>query len=141
MAASFDLTGLMGQTDPKGRLTLYFVERLAATDRKDTSMEWLRTRAPKKEDLRVPYRMTDTGQPDADGIRGMCWATLNYRGARGADRKRRILELADQLRGEEVVLTVQPRFYEFESARGTVERGTMLQFVGLERLRAAPAGP
>ena len=152
MAASTDtleLTGILATTDSYERLRLCLVDvletptyvggRLVA----DSSWARLRDAVPYTTAYNVPYDFPLNGAPDDAGIRGECWVSLPGGRARATVAQRaRIVALAAELRGKEVVLTVRPKRYSFVSTAahnyGDEVAGTSLQFVGLEARTSLP---
>ena len=153
---TLELTGILATTNSYERLRLCLVDiletptyeggRLAS----DHSWARLREAVPESKSYNVPYNFPLNGAPDDAGIRGECWVTLptSARGPRGRatrDQRARILALAKELRGKEVVLTVRPKRYSFVSQaahnHGAEVAGTILQFVGLEPRTSRPREP
>ena len=158
-STTLELTGILATTDSYERLHLCLVDDLETPTyeggRLTSDHSWARLRKaipiPASGDAyNVPYDFPLNGAPDDAGIRGECWVTLSTpaRGARGRaarEQRARVLALAAELRGKEVVLTVRPKRYSFISQaahnHGTGVAGTSLQFVGLEAQVARPRGP
>ncbi len=141
MSARLELTGLLGATDPQGRLRLCLVERLGGGDGAlDETWRLLRREIPGGPGLGVPYRLDHGGRPDAAGVLGDCWVTVP------AGQKNRVAAYARELRGREVGFSVRPKRYGFVSQaahnRGRRVAGTALVFAGgLGPLPAASGGP
>ncbi|GFR88350.1 hypothetical protein ElyMa_002515400 [Elysia marginata] len=146
-SSTLELTGILAATDEHQRLRLCLVESLETTPIKHTGgalrtpdFSWarLRTAVPNEsKNFHAPYTLSLDGLPDNAGIRGECWATLPLAATRETrERRARILALAEELRGKEVVLTVRPKRYSFVSQaplnRGEHVAGVSLQFVSLE---------
>lgn len=127
-----ELTGLLGASDSRGRLRLVLVDSLVAHGgRPDSTWRALRRATPPGPG--APYRLDRGGAPDAAGLRGECWITVP------AHRRARIEECVQELRGQEVRLTVRPRRYSYAAPTGRV-KGTTLAFVGgLVREAGQPA--
>lgn len=138
------LTGILGTTDSYDRLRLCLVDVLPSreNDRKagaDQSWAVLRRAVPASDDYAVPYDFPLGGAPDDAGIRGECWVTVpGGRGKAAQGRRQRILNLAAELRGKEVTLTVRPKRYSFTSGAshnaGADVAGTSLLLVTIESL-------
>lgn len=130
-----ELTGILGASDPQGRLRLCLVDRLETRgEAYDASWRMLVRAIPQGGPgaAAVPYRLDNGGESDSAGVRGECWITVP------SARRARVEELARELRGREVLITVRPRRYSFDSRsarnRGARVEGTSLAFVGLEAL-------
>ena len=135
----FDLTGILGTSDPQGRLRLCLVDGLETRGGAyDASWRALVRAVPRgaPSSAAVPYRLDNGGESDSAGVRGECWITV------APARRARVEEYARTLRGREVQLTVRPRHYAFVSRsarnRGARVEGTSLVFVGLEPLGREP---
>jgi hypothetical protein len=153
---TLELTGILATTDSYERLRLCLVDVLetpayeGGRPASDHSWARLREAVPESKTYNVPYNFPLNGAPDDAGIRGECWVTLPTpaKGARGRaarEQRARILALAEELRGKEVVLTVRPKRYSFVSQaahnHGAEVAGTSLQFVGLEPRTSRPRAP
>ena len=144
---TLELTGLLTTPDKFGRLCLCLVEVLEDPGGAINDRSWARLRAavPPTAAHGVPYDFPLGGAPDDIGIRGVCWATLPpAKSAPARARRGRILALAEDLLGREVVLTVRPKRFSFVSAKGRnfgeAVSGTTIQFVGLEARTPTPRG-
>lgn len=145
--STLELTGILATTDPYERLRLCLVDGLETPTveggrlASDHSWARLRDAVPESKNYNVPYTFPQGGAPDDAGIRGECWVTLPTpaRGARGRatrEQRGRILALAKELRGQEVVLTVRPKRYSFVSQaahnQGEEIAGTSLLLCNIE---------
>ena len=128
-----ELSGILATTDSHQRLRLCLVDGLTSQLSSDNSWWRLRQAVPWSDTHQIPYNLPLGGAPDAAGIRGECWVTIS---SRKAPEKKRILALAADLRGKEVVLTVTPKRYSFISQtghnEGEVVSGVSLRFANLE---------
>lgn len=139
-ATKITLTGILTTTDANDRLRLILVDILPSQEkdgRRDASWARLKEAVPDSGAGSVPYEFVKGGAPDDAGIRGECWVTVpGGRGAAAVGRRRRILELAADLRGKEVVLEVKPRRFAFVSTarhnRGEQVSGVSLHLVTIE---------
>jgi hypothetical protein len=124
---SITLTGNLATSDSFGRLRLSFIDVLP---RGGFDQSWARLTAaiPETGRYAVPYTSPTNGVPDDSGIRGECWIVV----PRDAARRRRILALADELRGKDVVVTVRPKRYSFVTDTGLPRSGTALKLISLE---------
>lgn len=151
-ADTLELTGILAATDAHERLRLCLVDVLEG-ERPVPDNTWTRLRKAVPPSYgkayAVPYDLPLGGSPDDAGIRGECWVSLpraapGKRGRLARDHRARILALAAELRGKEVVLTVRPKRYSYISqARhnyGEEVAGTLLQFVTLEPKPARATG-
>ena len=138
------LTGILATTDSYDRLRLALVDVLPSRERdfrRGTDSSWARLRAaiPESDNYSVPYYFPLNGISDDAGIRGECWITIpGGRGHAAQNRRQRLLALAVELRGKEVVATVIPKRYSFISKENhnydTPVAGTSLQLRTLERI-------
>ena len=134
---TLELTGILATTDSYERLRLCLIDVLTGARFSDSSWARLRAAVPPTTQYSVPYDFPLNGAPDDAGIRGECWVTVpGGRGRAARDRRARILALATELRGKEVVLTVLPKRFSFVSqARhnsGETVAGTSLQLCTIE---------
>jgi hypothetical protein len=137
-APTVTLTGILATSDAFGRLRLCLVDALPSRTVADTSWARLKAAVPDGGVYDVPYSFPLGGAPDDAGIRGECWAAVpGGRGRAARARRARMLALAAELRGKEVVLTVRPKRYSFASRAphnsGAEVAGTSLQVCTLER--------
>ncbi len=133
--APITLTGILATSDSFGRLRLSFIDVLPKGGF-DRSWARLTAAIPETGRYTVPYTSPTNGVPDDSGIRGECWIVVS----RAAARRRRILTLADELRGKDVVVTVRPKRYTFITDAGISRSGTALKLISLEAgdARSAP---
>lgn len=126
-----ELVGLLATTDAYERLRLVLVDSL---EDGTTDYSWNLLRSVLWGDT-TPYRVHEEST-DGAGIKGECWINLPPvpKSGKGREairaRRARILALAEELRGKEVVLTVQPKRYSYAEG-GEVKTGTALGFVNL----------
>ena len=130
---SLELRGVLAQTDVRGRLRLLFYEQLAAVGA-DYSWAALAKRV-RGDRGAVPYAFSE--RADSAGLQGECWITVSARGKGGAERKARVLALAETLRAREVEVRARPQAYRFTGADGAERAGTRLVFETLTPLVAA----
>jgi len=139
-----ELSGILATTDTYERLRLCLVDGLTPVVGSgqlvsDNSWARLRRAVPESDAHQIPYNLPLGGAPDDAGIRGECWVTIS---GRKSPEKKRILALAEDLRGKEVILTVLPKRYSFISQaghnKGEGVSGVSLQFVSLG-LKIPPA--
>jgi hypothetical protein len=149
LADTLELTGILATTDSYERLRLCLVDVLETPTyvggqiATDNSWARLRDAVPYSAAHSVPYNFPLNGAPDDAGIRGECWVSLPGGGARAAVAQRaRVMALAADLRGKEVVMAVRKKRYSFVSTAahnyGYEVSGTALQFVGLEARASLP---
>jgi hypothetical protein len=134
------LTGILGTSDGHGRLRLRLVDYLPGggqSAKKDYSWKRLKEVLPTREFRATPYSLPKGGAPDDAGVRGECWIVIpGGRGGATAQRRGRLLTLAESLRGKEVEVEVVPKRYTFISQashnRGAQVSGASLQLRTIE---------
>jgi hypothetical protein len=129
---SLELRGVLAQTDVRGRLRLLFYEQLAAVG---ADYSWAALAKRVRGGGAAPYAFSE--RADGAGLRGECWITVSARGKGGAERKARVLALAEELRAREVEVRARPQAYRFAGADGAERAGTRLVFETLTPLVAA----
>lgn len=143
IAPAITLTGILASTDSYERLRLCLVDMQESSGKVDTSWSRLKAAIPETKsgvEYDVPYDFPLGGKADDAGIRGECWITVpGGRGPAAKDRRARILQLAKDLLGKEVVIEARPKRYSFVSTaghnRGEEVAGTSLQLLTLEEVK------
>ena len=141
MESTYELKGVLSSTDPYGRLRLVINKTLKATKEKNGSWDLLQKIIPDKANHNKPYI---TNKEPGTEREGECLISLPGKGGKGSPQEQkheRLLELAKELHGQEVQITVRPKEYSFLStANHNYNReisGTRLLFINIQPLQNA----